>query len=127
MPGSAVSRGQLVIGASSLATFGLSALCYLGPGTPASRAWNAAPLFTYAALLGFLLPWGIEVLRGTRGLPALPDDVSWTQVHLGLVAFAVANTIGVFLSGEDSKVGLVIAAAGSVGIVLGARLLRDEP
>jgi hypothetical protein len=116
----------MAIGASSLVTTVLCALCYLGPGTPAARGWTAAPLFTYAALLGFLLPAVIELGRITGRLPLLPDDVSWPQVHVGLTAFAVVNTIGVFVTGEDSTVGLVISGLGAAGILVGARLLPEE-
>lgn len=122
-----LTTAEIVIVVSGLVIFVFSFFAYFGEGSFSINAWDEFPLFTYAALFGAIA--AAEVLLTKLANVALPRDVlgfARPQLHLALAIFALLNTFGIFVLGEDAKVGLILGLLGSIGMVAGAVMLQQE-
>lgn len=122
-----LTTAEMVIAISGLVIFVFSFFAYFGDGDFAINAWDEFPLFTYGALFGLIAAAHILLTRlGNVSVPREVLGFSWPQVHLSLAIFALLNTFGIFVAGEDAKLGLILGLLGSIGLVAGAVMLQQE-
>jgi hypothetical protein len=122
-----LTTAEIVIVASGLVILVFSFFAYFGEGDFKINAWDEFPLFTYGAIFGAVA--AAQVLATKLGGMQLPSQVlgfSWPQVHMVLGLFALLNTFGIFVAGEDAKIGLLLGLLGSIGLVIGAYMLQQE-
>ena len=124
-----LSPAEIVIVVSGLATFIFSFVKWydFGPFGGTTNGWDEFPLFTYGALAGIVMAGHILATKfGNVSLPSNVAGFTWPQIHqvLGLIATLV--TLGVFIAGENSEIGLIVSLLGSVGLLVGAVMLRNE-
>jgi hypothetical protein len=122
-----LTPAEITIVASGLVVFVFSFFPYFGKSPFSVNGWDSFPLFTYGALVGILL--AAVVLATKLGGMQLPSNIAgftWPQIHLVLALFAFLTTFGVYIAGNDAKIGLLLGMLGSIGLVVGAVLLRQE-
>jgi cytochrome bd-type quinol oxidase subunit 2 len=122
-----LSPAEITIVASGLATFVFSFVTWFGKDPFTVNGWDNFPLFTYAALCGIAMAAVILVTKfGNVQLPSNVAGFTWTQIHQVLGLFAVLDTLGVFIAGDDAKIGLLLSVVASIGLLVGSVMLRNE-
>ncbi len=124
-----LTPAEITIVAAGAVTFVFSFVTWFDFGVfgGSTNGWDSFPLFTYAALCG--LAMAAHVLAVKLGGVELPPQVlgfTWPQIHIVLGLIAVLDTFGVFIAGNDAKLGLIISLLGSIGLLVGAVMLRNE-
>ena len=122
-----LTPAEITIVAGGAVTFVFSFVKWYGAGGFSVNAWDQFPIWTYAALAGLVMAG--HVLAVKLGNVQLPREVlgfTWPQIHvvLGLLAFLV--TVGQFIAGDDAKIGLILSLLGSIALLVGAFMLRNE-
>jgi hypothetical protein len=124
-----LTPAEITIVAAGVVTFVFSFVKWFDFGVfgGTTNGWDSFPLFTYAALCGLVM--AAQVLAVKLGNVDLPQQLlgfTWPQIHIVLGLIALLDTLGVFIAGDDAKLGLIVSLLGSIGLFVGAIMLRNE-
>ena len=94
------------------------------------NAWSDSMLFPTFAWVGiFGAVMAIQIALVNFGNVNMPRDVlgfTWTQIHLVLAVFCVLLTLSFLIGGEEQAIGFWLALLASIGLLVGAVMLRNE-
>ncbi len=94
------------------------------------NAWSTEitfPLGTYVPVIGLVMGGVVALTRFANvSLPERVVDFTWTQLHLVLSVFAVLIMLGYLIIGDGLQFGFIICLLASIGLLVGAVLLRTE-
>lgn len=133
-PKRSITPGEIVILASGAVVLLFSFFPWFGSNflNASVNAWDSGlfPLATLVALAGTLMAVQILLDRVLGvSLPARLAEFTWEQIHifLGVLAFLIAFCYLLLdKGGTGIKYGFYISLLGSVGLVVGAFLIRQE-
>lgn len=121
---------EIVIMASGAVALIFSFFPWFGNDFVDINAWDTDaffPLTTYVPLIGLIMAGVIALARfANTNLPARVLDFTWAQLHLALAFFAVLITVGFLIAGDGLKFGFYLCLLASIGLLVGAVMLRQE-
>ncbi len=101
-----------------------------GIGSVTSSAWdnNAFPLLTWPGIFGGTMAvlTLLHVLAGVQ-LPARIVGFAWNEIQLIAAVFSLLITGSFLISGSEHGIGFFLSLLASIGLVVGAWMLRNEP
>jgi hypothetical protein len=131
------SPASIIIMASGAVMLLFSFFDWFEAGGFSVNAWSgdgvdSFPLFTYVPVFGALCAALIAAKTfGNVNLPANIAGFTVTQVLKALGIFCVLLVIGIWIAfggdGIDTGIGLWLSLLGSIGLVVGAFMLDNEP
>ncbi len=134
--GKKLTTGEIVIIASGAVAFLFSFFNFykvdFGGETEGTSAWGDGlfPIATFVAVFGLVMALQIVLTKfANMNLPAKIVDFTWPQVHLILGVFSALIMLGYLIiekGGLDFGIGFWLMLLGSIGLVVGAVLLRNE-
>lgn len=93
-------------------------------------AWGEGlfPIATYVPIIGLLVAGHLALVKfATVSFPEHVVGFSWRDLYLILAAFAVLLTIGFLIADSPDKgVGFWFDLLGSIGLLVGAVMVRNE-
>ena len=124
-----LTTAEIVILASAGVMFLFSFFNWFGEDELGVSGWDGDwfPLWTYVPIIGIIAGGQIALTRlaGAK----LPDRIlgfDWLQIHVILGLFAVLLMIGLLLVFEEQQFGFVMCLLGSIGLLVGALMQRNE-
>lgn len=137
-PKATVTPGEIVIMASGAVIFVFSFFPWWKAGIIERSAWESGlfPIATLVPIGALLLAGHVALDRLLKAsIPKRVGDFTWEQVYIGVAIWVVLLCLGFAIqdrsfgfggSGFDLGVGFYLDLLGSVGLLVGAFLIRQE-
>ncbi|CAN5739133.1 hypothetical protein BH20ACT2_BH20ACT2_04890 [soil metagenome] len=121
---------EIVILASGAVALIFSFFPWFGNDFIDINAWDTDgffPLTTYVPLIGLVMAGVVALGRFANvNMSARVLDFTWAQVHIALAFFAVLIAVGFLIAGDGLKFGFYLCLLASIGLLVGAVMLRQE-